>query len=62
MADELLTAREVAVMFKVSRQTVERWAKVGLLPTVPTPGGKLLRFRRADVLAAAAWQEADPDA
>ena len=51
--DDLLTPWEVANMFRVSRSTVARWVKEGRLPTVPTPGGKLLRFRRADVLAAA---------
>ena len=32
----------------VSIKTVSRWAKLGLLPAIKTPGGRL-RFRRADV-------------
>jgi excisionase family DNA binding protein len=48
-ADELLTADDVAGTYKVSRQTVGRWAREGILPTAAiTPGGQR-RFRRSDV-------------
>jgi excisionase family DNA binding protein len=35
-------------MFAVSVKTVSRWAQLGLLPAIRTPGGRL-RFRRRDV-------------
>jgi excisionase family DNA binding protein len=47
-ADELLTTAQVADLAKVSRQTVWRWARSGVLPAVH-PGPKLWRFRRSDV-------------
>lgn len=45
---ELLTPGEVAKIFRVSPKTVARWAAVGMLPVVRTPGGHG-RFRRSDV-------------
>ncbi|MBO2451796.1 helix-turn-helix domain-containing protein [Actinomadura barringtoniae] len=47
-APELLTAKEVAKIFRVSPSAVVLWANQGLLPHVRTPGGRL-RFRREDV-------------
>jgi excisionase family DNA binding protein len=47
--DEYLTATEIADIYKVSRFTVDRWAREGLIPVaVLTPGGQR-RFRLADV-------------
>jgi excisionase family DNA binding protein len=46
--DELLTSAQVAKLFAVSIKTVSRWAGLGLLPVIRTPGGQL-RFRRSDV-------------
>jgi excisionase family DNA binding protein len=46
--DDLLTAAEVAGIFRVSTKTVWRWAVAGKLPGLLTPGGHH-RFRRADV-------------
>ncbi|MFC5750355.1 helix-turn-helix domain-containing protein [Actinomadura rugatobispora] len=48
MTDELLTAKEVAVIFRVARSTITQWAARGLLPHTRTPTGRL-RFYRADV-------------
>jgi excisionase family DNA binding protein len=45
---ELLTAAEVAKIFKVARSTVANWAAQGLLPYTRTPSGRL-RFHRADI-------------
>lgn len=46
---DLLTATQVAGMALVTRQTVGRWVKSGLLPVaVRTPGGRQ-RFLRSDV-------------
>lgn len=41
---------EVAEAFGVSRQTVVRWAKEGVLPKIVLPSGRF-RFRREDVEA-----------
>ena len=56
---ELLTAKDLRRMLKVSLSLVDRWAERGDLPCVriPCPGkGKersrdLVRFKREDVLA-----------
>ena len=48
-ADDLLTPDDIAEIYKISRQTVGRWARDGTLPTAArTPGGHR-RFRRSDV-------------
>jgi excisionase family DNA binding protein len=47
MTPLLLTQIETATLLKVSRWTVDRWAKSRLLPFVQYPGGK--RFRLEDV-------------
>ena len=46
--DPLLTPSEVAVLFRVDAKTVTRWAAVGRLPSLRTPGGHR-RFRRSTV-------------
>ncbi len=49
--DPLLSASEVARMFRVDRKTVTQWAKSGRLKGIKTPGGSLApwRFRKSDV-------------
>lgn len=49
MEDRLLTPGEVAKLFRVDPKTVTRWAVVGRLPSVKTPGGHR-RFWRSDVV------------
>lgn len=44
--DPLLTPGEVALLFRVDPKTVTRWAKMGRLPYVRTPGGHH-RFRKS---------------
>jgi len=48
--DRLLTAAEVAAMFRVTRTVVTRWARQGRLPCIRTPGGDT-RYRESVVLA-----------
>lgn len=47
---QLLTPREVALLFGVTRRTVSAWATHGRLSYVRTPGGQF-RFRAAEVRA-----------
>ena len=47
----LLTPREVAAIFRVTTQTVGRWADEGRLHPVTTPGGKHRRYRQDEVRA-----------
>jgi excisionase family DNA binding protein len=51
--DDLLTSREVAVLFGVGLQTVIRWEKAGKLRAIRTPGGRV-RFYRGEVERAVA--------
>jgi excisionase family DNA binding protein len=44
---ELMTADEVAKVFKVSDQTVYRWGQQGVLDEIRV--GHRIRFRRSDV-------------
>jgi excisionase family DNA binding protein len=37
--DQILTADEVARLFRVDPKTVRRWANAGKLPSFRTPGG-----------------------
>jgi excisionase family DNA binding protein len=46
----LLTAAEVAALFRVDRSTITRWREAGFLPAVVTPGGTY-RYREADIRA-----------
>jgi excisionase family DNA binding protein len=48
--DRLLTASEVAELFRVDPKTVTRWARAGKLTSVRTPGGRR-RFRLVEVRA-----------
>jgi excisionase family DNA binding protein len=49
-ADRLLTASEVATLFRVDPKTVTRWARSGKLTSIRTPGGQR-RFRQTEVQA-----------
>src|ERR1700712_3700843 len=48
--DELLTPGGVAALLFVDRKTVSRWAQMGKLPFIRTPGGHR-RYLRSDVMA-----------
>jgi excisionase family DNA binding protein len=51
LAERLIRAREVAALLGVKPLTVYRWAAQGKIASLRIgPGGKLLRFRRADVM------------
>jgi excisionase family DNA binding protein len=50
----LLTAREVAVLLRVSPETVLRWTRAGQVPAIRLPGGAL-RYRQDELKA---WLEA----
>jgi excisionase family DNA binding protein len=47
---DLMTPAEVAVLFRVTANTVNKWARTGKLNAIPTPGGRC-RFRRSEVEA-----------
>lgn len=47
-APDLLTIGEVASVFRVTTDTVRRWAAIGRIKAVTLPGGQL-RFKRAAV-------------
>lgn len=51
LPEPLLTVKEVASVYRVEPRTIQRWAKTGRLKVVVTPGGRLRRFRSADVEA-----------
>ncbi len=46
--DRLLTPGEVATLFRVDPKTVNRWASVGRINSIRTPGGHR-RFRESEV-------------
>jgi excisionase family DNA binding protein len=46
--DKLLTPTEVARRFAVDPKTVTRWARLGKLPSIKTPGGHR-RYRESVV-------------
>ena len=48
--ERMLTASEVAQLFRVSAKTVGRWCRSGALPLYRTVGGHQ-RYRLSDVLA-----------
>ena len=58
--EPLWTTAEVAALFRVDPKTVRRWASIGKLAPVPSPGGRLLRFRESDVRALLASDDARP--
>ncbi|HEY7369855.1 MAG TPA: helix-turn-helix domain-containing protein [Thermoanaerobaculia bacterium] len=51
-SEEFLSRRDVARLFGVSVSTVTRWARLGLLAAVRTPGGHY-RFPAAETRRAA---------
>jgi len=52
VAERLIRAREAAVLLGVRPLTIYRWASQGKITSLRIgPGGKLLRFRRADIMA-----------
>ena len=46
-AEETLTVEEAAQLLRVSRRTIQRWVRDGLLPA--TSVGRVRRVRRADL-------------
>lgn len=48
--DTLLTAEEVAEIYRVKRKTVWTWGRSGRIARVPTPGGHY-RYRESEVRA-----------
>lgn len=48
--DRMLTPGEVAALFRVDPKTVTRWAAVGRIGSIRTPGGHR-RFRESEVRA-----------
>jgi len=49
-AEPLLTAAEVAELFRVEVRTVTRWAIAGRITSIVTPGGHR-RYREAEIRA-----------
>ena len=47
--DDLLTAAEVAQYLKTTERYVWKLGRLGVLPRVVLPGGRLVRFARRDV-------------
>jgi excisionase family DNA binding protein len=47
--ETLLTQKQVAEIFKKSRQTITNWRNAGLLPTYRVGIGRAIGFRRSDV-------------
>lgn len=56
--DYLLTASEVAELFRVDKKTVTRWAGADRIRYIRTPGGHV-RFRTGDVLNLLSMGEMD---
>jgi excisionase family DNA binding protein len=59
--DQMMTPGEVAALFRVDPRTVTRWAKIGKLPFVRTPGGHR-RYREIEVRALFTGSEEGPGA
>jgi excisionase family DNA binding protein len=59
--DRMLTPGEVAALFRVDPRTVTRWAKIGKLRSVRTPGGHR-RYRETEVRALLAGGAEGPGA
>ncbi len=49
LEDDFLTIAEVATLCRVTPESVRAWVHTRALRAFTTPGGKLLRVRRADV-------------
>jgi len=47
--EELLTGEEIATEYRVSTNTVRRWAREGILPVAAVTPGGMRRYRRGDV-------------
>lgn len=58
--DKMLTPGEVAALFRVDPRTVTRWAKIGKLRSVRTPGGHR-RYREIEVRALFTGSEEGPE-
>lgn len=58
--DRLLTAAEVAALFRVDPKTVTRWAAAGRITSIRTPGGHR-RFRESEVRALLEADSGTPD-
>jgi excisionase family DNA binding protein len=50
-AERLLTTTEVAALFGVASGTVKRWARLGIIGSITTPGGHR-RYPESAVAAA----------
>ena len=48
---ELMTKRQAAEYLQVSLPTINNYLRWGLLRAYKLPGGRLIRIKRADVLA-----------
>lgn len=59
MASDLLTASEVAPLFRVTLPTIYRWAEDGTIPSVRVGG--VVRFHRSDIEALLAPATGDPE-
>lgn len=46
--DQLFTASEVAILFRIDSKTVVRWAKLGKIAALYTPGGRT-RYRASEL-------------
>lgn len=49
---EFLKANEAAMFLNVSRRTFERMKDAGQVPHIRCAGGRVLRYRKADLIAA----------
>lgn len=47
--DELITVSDVAYIFAVSTQTVDRWRKAGKLPYIRTLSGRI-KYNRREII------------
>jgi hypothetical protein len=56
----LLDRKEVARRWAVSIETIKRRERDGSLKATHLPGGRLVRYRLADVIAAEGGKPADP--
>jgi excisionase family DNA binding protein len=49
---EFMKANEAALFLNVSRRTFERMKDAGQIPHIRCGGGRVLRYRKADLIAA----------
>jgi len=57
----LLTASEVADLFRVTEATVASWRRGGRLTAIRLPGGKGYRYDKAEVEALLVSERATPE-